>query len=170
MTDPKPFTADELDALSHRGTAEEFAEAQSRLVAMAYRAIDIESRMAELERTLRYVEAERDVLMRCTNQPTNAVTEAARIEAELRETEERVAELESELATLREAAGLENRLFDVLDEREAMSGLQLRKFGVEPWTAVVCERDGTERVHESSSLPSLLRAILEVEGDSVSRP
>jgi chromosome segregation ATPase len=81
-------------------TANEFYEAQSRLVAMARRAIEFESRIAELERTIRYVEAERDVLMRCTNQPTDAVTEAARIEVELRGQEARVSELEATLRAI----------------------------------------------------------------------
>jgi hypothetical protein len=52
MTDPKPFTPDELDALSHRGTATAFAEVQSRLMAMTYRAIELEKRVAELESEL----------------------------------------------------------------------------------------------------------------------
>jgi hypothetical protein len=80
------------------------------------------------------------------------------------ELESRVADLESELATLRESAGLERRVFEVLTAGEREHSLQLRKHGVGSWMSVHRTRDGKQPVLEAEDLPSLLRAILEVEG------
>lgn len=72
-------------------------------------------------------------------------------------------EARAELAAAREEQDLETRVFEALAKRYAENSLHLRKHGVEPWMAVVRERDGKEKVHEAATLPALLRAILETE-------
>jgi hypothetical protein len=131
MTDPKPFTAEELDeleSLRERGYA--------YIGRRKHRGI------------------ENTELLRLTTQARRSLA-----------LESRVAELEAELATLREAAGLEKRVREALGDRRTGLRLGLHSGG---WSAAWNHRDGDflhiARTESAPDLPSLLRAILEVEG------
>jgi hypothetical protein len=89
------------------------------------------------------------------------------VECEPRRLKKRVAQLESELATLREADGLEKRVREVLGERLQTLNIT-HSFGHfrARWTGrsgKIGARESGREYTGAEDLPSLLRAILEVE-------